>query len=133
SGQGSVDYLNTKRVPVIGTEAGEEWPLSSPMYFTVSAVGSIGARTWLPPVARQVVPEGKTKAGTLVCVEAQTCDEFDRTPAEQAKAFGMTMVYRGRISIAQPDYTAECLAARNAGVEVLMIASVTSSVSRILA
>ena len=46
---------------------------------------------------------------------------------------GEREVYRTKVSIAQPDFTAECLSARNAGVEVLVVVVDTNSVGRVAA
>src|SRR5207253_75515 len=51
--------------------------------------------------------------------------------AADAKALGFNHVYRARASIAQPDFTAECLSSRNAGVEVLLVALDQNSVARV--
>src|SRR5205807_2085254 len=44
-----------------------------------------------------------------------------------------TSVYKGRTTVVQPDFTAECLAARNAGVEALGITMDVNSIGRIAA
>src|SRR5205823_1078432 len=66
-------------------------------------------------------------------VEAQACTEADRIGTQFATELGLQLVYRGRSSLAQPDYTAECLAARNAGVQVWQIGLDPPSISRVAA
>ena len=82
--------------------------------------------------ARVAIPKGKTKLGWLACAENEACREtVERTWSEWAPRLGFETVYRGRASLGQPDFTAECLAARNAGVQVLLHASDTNSVARL--
>ena len=133
TGQGSVEYLNAKRVPVIGMDGGSGWAYSSPMYFPQMSQGQYNTRMTVPSIARQLVPQGKTKLGTLICVEAPICDETDRVVAESVEGSGLEHVYRGRGSLAQPDFTAECLSARNAGAQILFITLDQNSVGRVAA
>jgi len=48
-----------------------------------------------------------------------------------AKPFGLEVVYRGQISLGQPDFTAECLAARNAGAEMMILAADANTMTRV--
>lgn len=125
------DYITAQRVPVIGEDGSHDFAYSSPMYFPHVSAGHSLYHTWMPSVAEQVVPNGKSKLGTLICVEASSCDEANSVIAEDAKAAGFDHVYRGRASLAQPDYTAECLAARNAGVNVFFAILDQNSMSRL--
>lgn len=131
TGAGSVSYIDAKRIPVVGGDAGEPWAESSAMYFPQATNGPAQARAFAPSIAAQVVPEGKTKLGTLICVEAPICDQADRAMADNAKASGFQHVYRGRASFGQPDYTAECLSARNSGADVLYMTLDASAVERV--
>ena len=131
TGQGSVKYLEEKRIPHIGTMGGITWAHSTPMYFPQASEADAFYVSIITGVAEQVVPKGKKKLGTLMCAEAQGCQDADRVYARIAKDLGFEHVYRGTASIAQPDYTAECLAARNAGAEVLLTFLDGNSITRL--
>jgi branched-chain amino acid transport system substrate-binding protein len=132
TGQGSVEYITTKRIPVVGSGDGSAtWFYESPMYFPQATVGMHYYFGALASIAQQVVPTGKTKLATFTCVEVEDCATADRVWSENAEDMGFTLVYRARASLGQPDYTAECLAARNAGADVAMIGIDTNSFSRI--
>jgi branched-chain amino acid transport system substrate-binding protein len=133
TGAGSIDYLNAKRVPVVGVSGGEPWAYSSPMYFPQLSTGDGFARSAVPSFAQQAIPKGKTRLATLVCVEASGCDPVDNKMAEMAKQYGFEHVYRARVTVTQPDYTAECLAARNQRAEILVPILDTNSVRRVAA
>jgi branched-chain amino acid transport system substrate-binding protein len=131
SGQGSVAYLTQKRVPVIGSETGSPWFYTSPMFFpqTTSADGLY--YSILASAAQQLIPSGKSQLGSLVCVEVQGCKDSERIFTQYAAEVGFHYVYKGRASLAQPDYTAECLSARNAGVQGLIVFLDPNSIGRL--
>jgi branched-chain amino acid transport system substrate-binding protein len=134
-GQTTVDYVNKKRVPVVGGAACGDWFYDSPMYFPYAPEGVMNWSSMVGAMAQRWVPKGQTKFGSMACAEAVTCGAADKLwhDGGRAKEVGFEPVYRARISIAQPDYTAECLSAQRAGVQVLAIASDAASVHRIAA
>jgi branched-chain amino acid transport system substrate-binding protein len=67
-----------------------------------------------------------------VCREAQVCTDASADVKKHAAENGFNLVYEGQGSIAQPDFTAECLAARNAGVEVLAPVFDVNSIKRLV-
>jgi branched-chain amino acid transport system substrate-binding protein len=70
--------------------------------------------------SRVWVPGGKKKIGTVSCVEAEYCPIFDKTVKEFAPKFGFDLVYQADVTITAPDYTANCLEARNRGVQAFI-------------
>jgi branched-chain amino acid transport system substrate-binding protein len=133
AGASSVDYLNAKRIPVVGNDPASDWMYSSPMYFLQSSAGDELSRAFALSIAQQVIPRGIRRFGTLICVEADQCTRADKVLAETAREAGLDVVYRGRASIAQPDFTAECLSARNENVEVFALGMDLNSVGRVTA
>ena len=131
AGQSSVEYITRKRVPVVGLDTGEQWAYQSPMYFPQATSGHPQIYSIIAGAAQQAIPSGKVKLGTLVCAEAQLCRDGDRIFGQSAKALGFDHVYRGTASIAQPDFTAECLSAARAGVEALIVVLDQNSSARI--
>ena len=131
TGRAGVSYLEERRVPHLGTMGGIGWAYESPMYFPHQSDGDAAGITWIAGPAQQLVPAGKTKLATLVCVEASACSDMDRLIAEQAKSFGFELVSRGKVSVTQPDFTAECLSARNAGAEAFFVLFDQNSLGRL--
>ena len=131
TGQAGAGYITEKRIPVIGVVGGSDWASGSPMYFPQMANAEQWGKTMVPTIAARAIPAGKKKLGTLSCVDAPACSTQDGYIAKYAKEHGFDHVYRGRASIAQPDFTAECLAARNAGVEVFYVMEDQSSIGRV--
>ena len=133
AGASSVGYINAKRIPVVGTDPAADLAYSSPMYFLQGSTGNELTRSFPLSIAQQVLPRGLKRLGTLICVEAEQCNTADRLVAETAREAGLDVVYRGRASLAQPDFTAECLSARKENVEVLFIGLDQNSVGRVTA
>jgi branched-chain amino acid transport system substrate-binding protein len=131
SGQSSLKYLTDKRVPVIGSELAGQWFYESPMFFPQASTGLALVYNSVAGVAAEVVPQGKTKVAFLNCQEAQYCTDADRLWPQIAPQLGFKVVSRARASLAQPDFTAECLGAKNAGAQVLIMAMDSNSVGRV--
>jgi branched-chain amino acid transport system substrate-binding protein len=135
SGGATVSYHNAKRVPAIGGDTGSDWAYDSPMYFPAGPTGKMSWVSMLPSMAQVALPKGYKKLGSMSCAEAQTCGTADKIFNEDgiAQQYGFEPVYRARISLAQPDFTAECLNAQRSGVQALMLATDDSSIQRIAA
>ena len=131
SGQGSVEYIDRVRVPVIGSEGGGEWFHSNQYYFPQHSSGKDLPLTPLGSATVSQFPEGKKKLGTIVCADGiQVCEDAKKTFPERAPKYGFDYVYNGSASLAQPDLTANCLAAQDAGAELLMILMDKNSIQR---
>jgi branched-chain amino acid transport system substrate-binding protein len=135
TGASSVDYLTQKGIPVIGNEGGSDWFYSSPTYFTHVSTGQTYWHAVASSVAQVAKAKGKLKWASMTCTEATTCGDADRiwTGEGEMKAQGLEPVYRARSSLAQPDYTAECLNARSAGAEIFTLVMDASTVTRVAA
>jgi branched-chain amino acid transport system substrate-binding protein len=133
SGAGSVDYLTKAGVPVIGSEGAGDWFYSSPVYFPEHSHGKALLEASAAGVAAAATAQHKTNIGIIACVEVQVCrDSYDKGPALYAK-YNLKVAYRALASFGQPDYTAECLNAKAANVEIFTLAMDPNSVTRIAA
>jgi branched-chain amino acid transport system substrate-binding protein len=134
AGQGSVKYIQEHRVPIIGTDVGSQWVYDSPMIFPQVPSGDAVYLGNLYGFAREMLPQGRKRVGWVVCVEVESvCGRIDRMLQERVADAGFELAYRGKASLVQPDYTAECLAARSAGVEAFMIYLDSASIERLAA
>ena len=75
---------------------------------------------------------GYTKMGLLYCVEDTTCQDGEQALINQgqAKADGIDPVYTSSFSITQPDFTAQCLDAQQAGATFIYFAGDGDSLVR---
>jgi branched-chain amino acid transport system substrate-binding protein len=125
----STAYLESNRIPVVGGDVVSATWNKSPMLFPqVAAAATV---IWgYPWVAAHL---GKKRFGYLYCAEADGCKLSNEVWPKAAEENGLELAYRAQISLAQPDFTAECLSARNANVEALAIASDANTVNRVAA
>lgn len=131
-GQASLEYLEKKRIPVIGNDGGGNFVYESPMYFPYASAGDELALGSVAALASRAMPTKDVKLGTLVCSEVSNCHNFESVwNSPRALKFGFQAVYRGRATLTQPDFTAECLAARNAGVRAMLVALDSNTLTRL--
>jgi branched-chain amino acid transport system substrate-binding protein len=132
TGYASVKYLEKKRVPVIGTESTGRWTYESAMFFPQATSGELAYAAEIAAAAVFAIPQGKKKLGLIACSEGVSiCEDAKKIAPVWATRLGYEMVQTTSASLAQPDFTAECLSARNAGVEVVSVTMDANSLVRI--
>jgi branched-chain amino acid transport system substrate-binding protein len=132
SGQASVDYLNQHRIPVVGGSGTEPWYTTSPMFFTQIIAGEVAIEATTASYARSARAMGLSRMGLITCSDGvQVCEDTAKSVPRYAQKYGVQLTYQGKASLAAPDFTANCLAARNAGVEILYLALDANSYQRL--
>jgi branched-chain amino acid transport system substrate-binding protein len=126
----SVSYLQQQHIPVIGGDASSvEW-WQSPVLFPEggSDVGPYQAVFTI----KQAVAKGDSKMGLLYCVEDTTCTNGYNELIQQgaAKNAGVDPVYTSSFSITQPDFTAQCINAKQAGANFIYFEGDSDSLIR---
>lgn len=130
SGEASVKYVTEKRIPVVGTELGSGWVYESPMFFPQASSHLLVLESAFAAVAEEARQRGFTKLATMSCIEARICADLDTVAPTLAQKYGMSLVYRGRGAITQPDYTSNCQAAKQAGAEFFLMGWDANSTAR---
>jgi ABC-type branched-subunit amino acid transport system substrate-binding protein len=132
SGYSSVNYINQKRIPVMGNEGGSFWFHDSPFFFPVGISGGEPFNElFFAAAAKSGSTAGKTKAALISCVEAPVCSGVDKNAEAYAKKYGLNLVYKAQGTMTQPDYTSHCLSAMNAGAEIFIVSMEGNSVHRV--
>jgi ABC-type branched-subunit amino acid transport system substrate-binding protein len=132
SGYSSVNYINQKRVPVMGNEGGSFWYHDSPYFFPLGISGGEPFHElFFAAAAKSGTTAGKTKVALISCVEAPVCSGVDKTAEANAKKYGLDLVYKAQGTMTQPDYTSHCLSAMNAGAEIFIVSMEGNSVHRV--
>lgn len=126
--QAVTPYLEQHGVPVIGALSGNEIEDASPMIFSPQAGATLGT-AWSVPLAITSQTD-KRKIAVLYCAEASTCANLNRLLRQIAPQAGLETTYEAQVSAAQPDFTAELLAARRSGAEVVVGLIDTPSIIR---
>lgn len=125
---GSLDYLQQKGIPVAGGDIATTTWWESPVLFPQG--GFIDTGLW--GAADASVKAGQKSLGLLFCGEATACTHVrDIYTKNNIQKYGGNLVYTAQISLAQPDFTAECLQARNAGVQALIVAADGNTLTRV--
>lgn len=128
SANGAQDYLEQRRIPVIGGEVINAVWTSSPMHFPQATAIEFIERA-LPKLG---VDQGHKKFGILYCGESTLCTQgaavLDGGGA--VRDAGGEVVYSAQVSLAQPDFTAECLQAKSKGVDVIVVGADGNTLSR---
>ena len=132
SPNGNNKYLDSQKIFTLGTEGGLETAYNNPYVLTATPTGKVNADSILLALGDVARPLGKTKFAEFACSDFGLCDNFDQrwSNPDALKAVGFELVARGRPSLTQPDYTAQCLAAKQGGAEVIMLALDTASLRR---
>ena len=100
------------------------------MYFPHASSNELLTRATFGAQGEVARREGKSKLGVIACVEVQACARAYDLGESYGPEFGMSVVYRAKVSLVQPDYTSECLAARNAGAETVFLGIEGAGVER---
>jgi branched-chain amino acid transport system substrate-binding protein len=126
----SVSYLQQQDIPVIGGDASSATWWQSPVMFPQggSDLGDDQAIFTIKGAAAR----GDTKMGVMYCVEDPTCSDGIQSLIQQGggQAAGVTTVYSSSFSITQPDFTANCLDAKQAGANFIYFAGDGDSLER---
>ncbi|HZQ78496.1 MAG TPA: ABC transporter substrate-binding protein [Acidimicrobiia bacterium] len=125
-------YLEKVGVPRVGSVEGNAAVDTSPVSFQPT-VGADKGTSWshLLPL-HELAPQVK-KIHTIYCREVQNCSNFNDhiTKDGFAKQLGMEVVGSSQASLAQPDFTAEVLAAKNEGAQAIVVIMENASVVRV--
>lgn len=114
---GWASYVQQQHVAVVGGEADTpEW-FTNPSFFPSGST----VLTSLEMQAYAVKAAGKSTFGVVYCAEVAACK--NSVPALQgyAKAFHLNMSASSAIAVAAPTYTAQCLAAKQASAQAIVI------------
>jgi len=112
-----IPYLEQKQVPIVMSGGGLPDEDHSSIVFNPMVGGDLG---WVSIMIESLKAQSeKRKIAVLYCRETKACPNGLRRLKENQDKLGVNVVYEAEVSIAQPDYTAEVLQARNAGADVL--------------
>ena len=123
-------YLEKVQVPRVGSVEGNKAVQYSPVSFQATVGGDKGTG-WSHILPLSVFAPQVKKIYTLYCREIEACSNYNNRVKEFAPQIGLTVVGSSQSSIAQPDFTPEVLAAKNAGAEAIVPILENASVIRL--
>jgi branched-chain amino acid transport system substrate-binding protein len=127
--QAALPYLEQKQIPVVGGCNCFQGAAESPMVFQVGT-GSKYGLAWEHLLPFKAYAPDQKKASLQYCREAPTCKTMADDIRKLAPEAGIQIVHEAQTTLTQPDYTAEVLAARNAGANLLILATESFSAIR---
>jgi branched-chain amino acid transport system substrate-binding protein len=110
-----VPYLEEQKIPMIGGYASEASVSNSPIFFPSSA----NQATVQYLAAQEAVEAGKKKLAMLYCVESPQCEQISTAQEAFMKELGGSVVSSAKISATEPNFIAQCVAAKEAGAEAM--------------
>jgi branched-chain amino acid transport system substrate-binding protein len=116
SANGPREYLEQRKIPVIGGDGLLAVWFESPMYFPTSLsmpYFSLGA-------LQSLVALNTRKVAVTYCAETQVCKVWRDVAVANAQRLGAEIVYEAQVSLAQPDFTAECIQSQRRGANAVM-------------
>ena len=118
-------YAKQQSVPVIGVVSSSEPFYSNSDFF---AEGQTEDQLFDAIVGAAKKVNAKSLA-LFYCAEAATCQQGVAPLRTTASALGVPLVYDASISASAPNYTAQCLAAKQAGAQAVFIADAVGVVA----
>jgi branched-chain amino acid transport system substrate-binding protein len=110
-------YVDSVKLPVVGTVFnGALFGKDKNWHTAGSPTANLGVN--LLTLAQAA---GKTKVAALYCAEYAACDVVDQLFDPYLASTGTTLSYVASISGTAPNYTAQCLAAQQAGATTLIV------------
>lgn len=117
------------KVPVVGAIITSPQFYSSTDFFPEGETNnSLG-----DAVAATIKASGGKKFGQIYCVEAPQCQQAVPIIKKAATAIGLQDVLDTQVSATAPNYTAQCVAAKQAGVQTVFIGDGAPVIARIAA
>lgn len=121
-------YADSAKVPVISLNEGD----ASVQYFTdanfFTDEATVPAGIWAQSKVAQL--SGAKKYGFLYCSEDPNCASAVPLTKADAASVGIELAYQASFSASSPNFTAQCLAAQQAGVEALFVAGASQSANQ---
>jgi len=120
--------LQSADIPVVGASLPEAEEGANPDFFPE---GETNASSYYA-VALLAKESGATNLGIIYCVEAPQCAELVSPMKAQATTVGVPVTYTASISATAPDYTAQCVAAKQQHVTALYLGEVAAVGARFI-
>ena len=128
---GSVGYITSKGVPVIGDATAAQYFYESPMFFPQVSGGNGTIESLFAAAGYQAQQSGENKVGVVYCAEDPACTLVNDMSQDAAPKYGMQLVGRWQVSLTQPDFTSTCLQAQRAGAQTIVLGLEISSIQRL--
>jgi branched-chain amino acid transport system substrate-binding protein len=117
-------FVQAHGVPVLGGNLSSTLMFTNPDFFPAGQT----INTLAPSIAAAAKRAGVTKLGVVYCSSDPVCAQLAPPIKAAGKAVGVDVVYAGPISSSAPNYTAPCLAAKQAGADGIFVGQASAVV-----
>jgi branched-chain amino acid transport system substrate-binding protein len=121
------DYVVSKGVPVIGAPFDAIFAKNEDFFPNGTTLQTVQFA-----LMAEAVKAGHPNFGLFYCAEAATCANSVTLLKGLAPKAGANLAYSAKVSASAPDYTAQCLGAKQAGVNALEIGQTSSTSLKII-
>lgn len=120
-------YVDSNKVPVVGGDVvTPDWNQYPYLFPEGASASSLTFGT-----AQAMKARGQRKVAVWYCQESTACAYADSQFAAAAAKFGLTIVDQEKISLAQPDFTEQCLSANQKGAQAIFVGADGATVGRV--
>ena len=129
---GNNKYLDGKKIFTFSETGSLELSYTDPYVLSPSPAGLSYADAMILAFSNGIGAKGGVKLAAFACSDFSLCDNFDNrwSNKEVLRKAGFELVARGRPSLVQPDYTSQCLAAKQGGATAIIVALDGASIRR---
>jgi branched-chain amino acid transport system substrate-binding protein len=120
--EASESYLAASGIPVIGGDPAWDFYYTHQNFYPQIPMGAQNTKIAFGALSTYGKRTGKTKIGVLTCQEIAGCTNLYSDAPADAKGLGLDLTYRVETPLTTTSYTAQCLAAKSAGVQILFMA-----------
>ncbi len=122
-------YVASAHIPVIGAGTSTTPMYTNPDFYSEGQTED----ALFPSVIESAKAAGATNLGLIYCAEAVQCQEGIAPLKAIGQKLGLPVAYAGEVAATAPNYTAQCLAARQKNVKALFVADVTFVAEKVAA
>lgn len=122
-------YADDAKIPVIGGNLASDQYSTDANFYPSGQTNDSSIASGVDIAATHA---GVTKLAYLYCAEAPTCASNVSTFKTRTKKDGISLVYSSSIAAAAPNYTAQCLAAKQAGADGLWVGDASAVTARVV-
>ncbi len=120
-------YVSQQNIPVVGTTTSTQPMFTNPDFYPEGQTED----SLFPALIGGAKKLGATNTGLIYCAEAVQCQQGVAPFKQTAAAENVPLVYNASISATAPNYTAQCLAAKQNGVKALFVGDAITVVEKV--
>jgi branched-chain amino acid transport system substrate-binding protein len=117
--QAVAPYADQHKIPVVGGDvSGPDWNKHPYMFPMGSASDALSVT-----MAQAMAQRNQTKVAVFYCTESNSCSAAVTALQKGADKYHLQVVYKAAVSLAQPDFTAQCAQAHDNGAQAIFMAA----------